>query len=237
MPHQPDHTAHDELLISAYVAGGADRADAERARGLLATCTECARLAADLRAITAALPAAAIAPRPRDFRLPATTNSRQPRSLARLWRALRPAGASLATIGIAGLLLAGMTGGEGLSTGRILSTVGNAVGAPAAGQDAYSAGGSTEAPSAAASAAPSAANLPELPATPPASAVDNGVRNGLGSTASGGAGAGPTVGPIPPSPPAAAPSPLVVGSVGLLVVGLALLAASLLVRGRGSPTI
>jgi hypothetical protein len=232
MPHQPDHVAHDELLIAAHVAGDTDVADAERAEALLATCAECAELAGDLRAIAAALPSAGVAPRPRDFRLPGSTATRRRRSLDGLWRALRPAGAGLATLGIAGLLLAGMTGIEGLSTGRILSNVGNSVGVPAAGQDAYGAGGGRVA-SPVPSVVPSPAG-PEIAATPPASAADNGGRGGLGSTASGSAVEGPEAGPLPPTSAQPGPSPLVAGSVALLAVGLVLLVLSLLARGRGS---
>ena len=238
MPHQPDHAAHDELLISAHVAGDTDGADAERANVLLAACSDCAQLASDLRAIAAALPNAALAPRPRDFRLPDVTTARVPNglSLERLRRSLRPAGAGLAALGIAGLLLAGATNLGGASSGAILSNVGAAIGASGVGQDAYSAGGAASAPSPAATAAPSVAR-PEVALTPPPSAVDNGVRGGLGSTPSGSsADGGPKAGPIPPTPPPSGPSPLVVGSVAVFALGLVLLVASRVLRREESPS-
>ena len=64
-----DHASHDRLLIAAHAAGDAEGPDRERAKALLGSCAECARLAADLRSVAAALPSAAVPRRPRDFRL------------------------------------------------------------------------------------------------------------------------------------------------------------------------
>jgi hypothetical protein len=237
MPHLPEHAAHDELLISAFVAGDADAGDRARADRLIGECVDCRRLADDLRAIALALPDATVPARPRDFRLDASSARRSRRRLAwsldSLRRGLRPAGATLATLGIAGLLIAGVSGLGG-TTGAIPSTVGNSVSAPAAGQDSAAGGdrdgsGAGLIASPAASAAPSPAR-PEVAATLVPGATPREVRTG-GSTPGGAAGF--EVGPIPPPAAPQGPSPLVVGSVGVLAVGLALLVASLLVR-RGS---
>jgi hypothetical protein len=111
------HAGHDLLLVAAHAAGDTLGADAERAASLVATCPDCAALAADLVAIAAAthdIPAPA---RPRDFTL-------RPEDAARLrprgWRRLaasfgasrlelvRPLAAGLTTLGLAGILLAGL---------------------------------------------------------------------------------------------------------------------------------
>ena len=121
MPPVPtsSHADHDLLLVAAYAAGDATGIDLETAQAQVATCADCAVLHRDLRAVAAALPALPAPVRPRDFRL-------APEQAARLrpsaWRRLLqpfagprfafagPLGTGLATLGIAGLLVAGSLG-------------------------------------------------------------------------------------------------------------------------------
>jgi len=199
----PGHADHDGLLISAFVAGDLDERERARAEGLLAACSDCRRLAADLRSISAVLPFAAAPRRTRDFRLTegqmsGRTDVRS--AFDRLRARLRPAGAALTTIGIAGLLLAGVSGltGNAAASPTILSNVGNPVGQPAFGF------------------------VPETGSTPGpvASAAAGGeTRDAAGPTPSGA--------PAPPGP-----SPLLVGSIALLGIGLVLLAGSVVLRPR-----
>ncbi len=108
------HAAHDGLLVAAHAAGDATGADLERAAALVASCPECARLHRDLRALASALAAAPAPARPRDFRLTEAQAGalRRPRGWRRLLAPLSgarsaagPLAASLAALGVAGLLL------------------------------------------------------------------------------------------------------------------------------------
>jgi hypothetical protein len=118
MPHVPDHqTDHDPLLVAAYAAGDAEGDGLDRARELVATCTECAVLHHDLRAIAAAMPATPAPARTRDFRLsPEQAAQLRPAGWRRLLAPLAgprfafaaPLGGSLAALGIAGILVAGL---------------------------------------------------------------------------------------------------------------------------------
>jgi hypothetical protein len=112
------HEQHDALLVAAYAANDLDGRPKDEAAELIAGCSACAELAADLRALataTAALPPVA---RPRDFGLsPADAARLRPTGWRRLLRALaapgaltRPLAASLTTLGVAGLLLAALPG-------------------------------------------------------------------------------------------------------------------------------
>jgi len=229
----PGHADHDGLLISAFVAGDLDERERARAEGLLAACSDCRRLAADLRSISAVLPFAAAPRRTRDFRLTegqmsGRTDVRS--AFDRLRARLRPAGAALTTIGIAGLLLAGVSGltGNAASSPTILSNVGNPVGQPAFGndygKDAAGAGGGVASPAESAASVPGSpgAFVPETGSTPGpvASAAAGGeTRDAAGPTPSGA--------PAPPGP-----SPLLVGSIALLGIGLVLLAGSVVLRPR-----
>ena len=115
MPHVPDHATHDPELVAAYAAGDATGPDLASATELVASCTECADLHRDLRAIATALPELPPAVRPRDFRItPEQAASLQPSG----WRGVlaafasprfklaAPLGTGLAAAGLAGLLLA-----------------------------------------------------------------------------------------------------------------------------------
>jgi hypothetical protein len=113
-----DHRVHDLGLVAAFAVDDARGVERERALALTAGCPDCALLAADLRAISAAVraDAATQAVAPRDFRLsPEAARKLRGGSLgARLRRdlgigggALRPFGATLATLGLVGLLVSG----------------------------------------------------------------------------------------------------------------------------------
>ena len=115
MPHIPDHLTHDPELVAAYAAGDATGPDLAAATELVASCTECADLHRDLRAIATALPELPPAVRPRDFRItPEQAASLRPSGwrgvLAAFasprFRLAAPLGTGLAAAGLAGLLLA-----------------------------------------------------------------------------------------------------------------------------------
>jgi hypothetical protein len=108
------HESHDLLLVAASAADDASPADRERALTLVETCTDCATLAADIRAIasaTAVLPAPV---RPRDFRLTEADAARiRPTGWRRALRSLagprlaftRPLAAGLTTLGLVGVIV------------------------------------------------------------------------------------------------------------------------------------
>jgi hypothetical protein len=164
---QPDHATHDATWMAALAARDPDLDPAEQARAqaALESCGACADLFADLVAMSAAIPSAAIPTRPRDFTLTAADAARlRPRGLRRWLAAIGsardgitfPLAMGLTTMGIAGLLLATVPGafhGQGGAAPMVLSTVGNAV--PAA--PAPAAASAAPAASAAAGAAPSEA--------------------------------------------------------------------------------
>jgi hypothetical protein len=112
------HALHDEELVAAFATGGLDeRAEVERAQSFVERCALCRDLQADLVAIGASLRVTGTftATAPRDFRLTEDDAIRlggriSPRGfLQRLARAFagvgQPLGASLATLGIVGLLV------------------------------------------------------------------------------------------------------------------------------------
>ncbi len=170
----PGHAAHDALLVAAHAAGDAEGADLGRAAALVASCPECARLHRDLRALAAALASAPAPARPRDFGItPARAAAlRRPRGWRRLLAPLAgarsaagPLAASLAALGLAGLLLGGglrlPLGGAGTAAlaperAGASAEIGAAASAPAAGNYDTNAAGAGEAgaPSTAALAAP-----------------------------------------------------------------------------------
>jgi hypothetical protein len=111
-----EHATHDPELVAAYAAGDASGSDLVAAEGLVAGCTECAALHRDLRAIMTALPRLPMPARTRDFRLTqAQADAIGPSRLRRLLAPLAgarfafagPAGAGLAALGLAGILLSG----------------------------------------------------------------------------------------------------------------------------------
>ena len=119
------HAGHDPSLVAAYAAGDAAGRELAEARALVSGCAGCAELHRDLRAIAAALPAVPAPARPasRDFRITpeqaaALRPSRARGALARLLAPLAsarfafagPAGAGVAALGLAGVLLSGGLG-------------------------------------------------------------------------------------------------------------------------------
>src|SRR3954451_9763172 len=116
MTTRPDaHRDHDPDLIASLLdreAGGPDR---DRATALVTSCNACARLHADLVALTAAVRVQPTPARPRDFSITPEDAARLRRG--RGWRRLlalggprdrltRPLALGLTTLGVAGLLLA-----------------------------------------------------------------------------------------------------------------------------------
>jgi hypothetical protein len=121
MPHVPAslHSHHDRLLVTTYAAGDATGADLETAQSLVAACADCAALHRDLRTIAGAVAALPAPGRSRDFRLtPTQAASLRPSAWRRLLAPFAgprfafagPLGTGLATLGIAGLMLAGSLG-------------------------------------------------------------------------------------------------------------------------------
>jgi hypothetical protein len=154
-PHEPDeaalavvarHALHDEELIAAYAAGATEsRVEATKARALVERCATCRDLHADLVGIGAALALdfRGTTTAPRDFRLSADDARRLggrvlvPGFLTRLRRSMdsfaRPVGASMATLGVVGLLVGSVTlGGAPASAPIAMDTTQAATSAPAA---------------------------------------------------------------------------------------------------------
>ena len=192
------HTAHDAELVAGLAAGdlsGRERAAAER---LVATCSRCSVLHADLIAITAATAALPAVARTRDFRLTAADAARL-HSPWRRWSAglarprfafAQPLGVALATMGLAGLLV-------GILPSLSVS-VGSSRGAPA--------------PAPAAAAGPTSE---PGPASGALSATDASISGGTGPEASQGAAVRKTPAtPDPASPdPAAVAQPSVAAAI------------------------
>jgi hypothetical protein len=177
------HAAHDRLLVAGLADRTTDaltRAELDAARALVADCPDCAALHADLVAIAAAVPTAAIPTRARDFRIGPADAERLRAPAWRRWLAgigsprdavSRPLAVGLTTIGLAGLLVAtipgALSGLGGATSQTVLSTVGAPIGAPSAAPSAAAMESAPEVAGAAASdaAAPSAAPpAPEEPA-------------------------------------------------------------------------
>jgi hypothetical protein len=177
LPADPSaHAAHDLEAIAAFADQRADSqttSERERATSLVATCSSCAALHADLVTLAAAIPAGTTPPRPRDFRLSPDDAARLRPAGWRRWLAgigsprdtlTRPLALGLTTLGLVGLLIGTVPGAMSLSgsTTATLSTVGNAVG------NAVGAGG----------AAPAASAESLTVTTPPPSVDDGGVFSG-----------------------------------------------------------
>jgi anti-sigma factor RsiW len=247
------HTApgHDEILVARLAADDLPETDPDgrRARSLVAECPACAELLADLRAISTATAALPQPRRTRDFRL---TEADAARLRPAGWRGLlarfgspsfaftRPLAAGLATLGIAGLLLAALPSGLGGSAALAPETMSSAAGSPATAQDksgAYASAAPSAAPSALAPAEGPVAASPEtrtnatVPPEGASPAAGGAVTDGGGTKSAAG---GPTAGPsLPPEPGPSGPaeregagaggaSPLFLVSSVLLVAGLAL---------------
>ena len=246
---RPGHAAHDRLLIANLV----DRSvsDAERARGedQLAACRDCTLLYQDLVALSAATRALPVLARTRDFTL---TNADADRLRVRGWRRVlaafgssrdvftRPLAMGLTTLGLAGLLVATISGAlTGAFSGSASSAeqqstveaardaaggvvanpesimVGEAPAAPPLASDAGPAI-AAPAPSPTASAAAAAA-----PAMPEALAPDGAASQTVGESDPAAADEYRTKS-LDAEP--AAPSPMIVVASLLLLVGLGLFA-------------
>ncbi|HET9520590.1 MAG TPA: hypothetical protein VFO73_06075 [Candidatus Limnocylindrales bacterium] len=229
MPRETEpHVQHDPLLVVALAAGDLAGADRNLAAAQLADCAECSTLHDDLLAVaraTAALPAAR---RSRDFRLtPADAARLRPLGWRRFIAAFagprlaftRQLGVGLTTLGLAGLLFTALPGFS-------LSMGGAAAAPSAAVVQELQTDQSFAAPSAAdAHGQGSGAGLASQPAAAQASpGADEGPNDGdtTGRTSASAPELGETLVGTDESP---SPSPLLIGSVVALGIGLALLLA------------
>ena len=178
MPHLPDHVTHDPELIAAYAAGDATGSALDQATDLVASCTECAELHRDLRAISTALPELPVPVRPRDFRLtPEQAAALRPAGwrgvlaafAAPRFRLAAPLGAGLAAAGLAGLLLA--SPGGLLPRAGDATTTGTGAGAPAIPAAGAGAAGAVSAASAGTAAELAPERLDDAKASAAASAI------------------------------------------------------------------
>ena len=254
------HATHDELTIVAYAAGDLHGAEFANATELVASCPACARLVDELSSIRAALASLPVPHRTRDFRLTEADAARlRPTGWRRLVVALasprlaftQPLAAGLATLGIAGLLLATIPSALPAGSSGVLSSVGAFVAGEAGSSSSASAdqvaapagalpsaasgvvGGApaTAEPSAAPLTEPSAAAPVPAPsleagaltqsAPPAAPSAEPGSRNATSTEGSGTTEAAKSV-PIPPSAAETGLSPLTLGSIVLLVAGAGL---------------
>jgi hypothetical protein len=141
------HALHDEELIAAYAAGaleGDDEADERtRARSLVDRCPTCRALRDDVQAIGASLrvEAAATMKAPRDFRLTVedahrlggTVITRGPLASFGRWLmgVARPVGASVAALGLVGVLVSSAVfGAAGLASRPAADSGATTAGAP-----------------------------------------------------------------------------------------------------------
>jgi hypothetical protein len=225
------HLDHDPSLVAAYAAGDATGRELADAEALVADCAECAALHQDLRAIMVALPAVAAPVRTRDFRITAEQAAAlRPRGLARLLAPLAsarfafagPAGAGLAALGIAGLLLSGGLGQSVITADRVAAPVTSTSGSGAGFAD------PTAAP------APTDASGPLVaPAlTPLDQAVGGTAKSTEAPIEANAQGGTATAAPVSPAPalgpagvdqPSDAPSPMTGPAVLLLGAGVVLL--------------
>ena len=135
------HALHDEELVAAFAAGALDGDDETdertRARALVDRCPACRAVHDDVAAIGASLRgvAAFTAQAPRDFRLTVEDAHRLggtvlERRVQKGFRALlfafaRPIGASVAALGLVGVLVGGaVLGAGGMATGQATDTAG-----------------------------------------------------------------------------------------------------------------
>jgi hypothetical protein len=211
LPHtNPDH---DEDLVARLAADDlpADEREGRIARAWVVECPACAELVADLLAIASATAALPPPRRTRDFRL---TEADAARLRPAGWRGLvgrfgsptfaftRPLAAGMATLGIAGLLLAtipsGLGGASTAAPDRVSSPGGNGLGVQDSSGE-YATGAPAAPPSAAAAPgvlAPGASAAPASGAPPSAAASADGRDTGSGSPlpASGSGGGSVTSG-------------------------------------------
>ena len=218
----PDHARHDLALIAGHAAGDLSNLDTGAVAALLSTCSTCAEVHRDLVAIASAtrdLPRAARAPR--DFRLTPDQAARLRRGswLGSLLRpfasarsAIRPMAAAFTSVGVAGLLVAVLLPG-------VLGGLGGAASAPTQQEDSlYGGAAASQAPVMAPGAAGAASVDPDAEVDAEgtlmalAAGESQGARDGDPKLESG----------ADQRLAAAPPNPLLIGSAGLLALGIAL---------------
>jgi hypothetical protein len=189
-----NHDRHDRFLVAALAAGDLEAQALTDAEELVASCSDCSELLADLRSIAAATAALPLLPRSTDFRLSPETAERLG---ARGWRGFlvqladsrfgfsRPLAIGLTTLGLVGVIAGSIPGAMGGASS------GSAPGLPAMGNDSAV----SSQLNAAGAAAPQAS--PEPAARQPLSSP---LTVSLGSPAPTSVVPGPTSVPGPPSP-------------------------------------
>jgi hypothetical protein len=222
------HALHDEEAVAAFAVDGDAAEDADRARALIERCVTCRDLHADIvaigttiRAVGSAEATGAARSAPRDFRLSASQAVRLrggnvfQRAAARVVDGVasfgRPVGATMATLGLVGLLV-GTVG---------LAPLGGAASMP------IEAAGAT--------AAPAAGGTVDLSGGNGSLSSPPGDRTAAGPLSSAGGSGGKSPATRDEGRPGPAPLALLfAGSIALLVVGVALLVAGSR-RRRGAP--
>jgi hypothetical protein len=137
MSMHDDHDRHDRFLVAALAAGDLEAQALSDAEELVASCSDCSELLADLRSIAAATAALPLLPRSTDFRLSPETAERLG---ARGWRGVlvqladsrfgfsRPLAVGLTTLGLVGVIagsIPGSMGGASYGGAPALPAVGN----------------------------------------------------------------------------------------------------------------
>jgi hypothetical protein len=132
-----NHDRHDRFLVAALAAGDLEAQALIDAEELVASCSDCSELLADLRSIAAATAALPLLPRSTDFRLSPETAERLG---ARGWRGFlvrladsrfgfsRPLAVGLTTLGLVGVIagsIPGSMGGASYGSAPVLPAVGN----------------------------------------------------------------------------------------------------------------
>jgi anti-sigma factor RsiW len=170
---ESDHASHDTILVSSLADHSLSDGERAAAEALVATCSQCADLHADLLALRAATRAMPTLARPSDYTL---TEGDAARLRSGGWRRFvailgtsrdalsRPLAVGLTTLGLAGLLV---SAAPSFMMGSASSSAPTSIGAPAGGAAAENGDGSKSlgavaipAASAAAAAAGSAAPVP-----------------------------------------------------------------------------
>jgi hypothetical protein len=247
-----DHPRHDASLIAGLAAGDLTAPDRARAEALLVSCNACAELHHDLLTLQAAVRSVpAPATRFRDFQLTAEQARRLVRGswlrgllrpFAAAGSATRPLAAAFTSVGAAGLLIAMLLPGilgPVASAPAYDTTTGSSQGggaaitvAPEANPDDNNQGvaqGSPVAP--AIEVEPTGSDDPDKVrdlSFPPVPAPSDSIAVAAGGSTTGadaetGKGAGePATRLNATSGPSAKPSLLVIGSLGLLLVGLSI---------------
>jgi hypothetical protein len=139
-----DHSAHEPFLVARLVGDDLEPAERPQADELIRQCTECAALAAELRALAAATAALPRPRRTRDFRLSVDDaarlrGSRLPR-LARIGQGLagprfgllQPLGGAVLSMGVALVLVGTVTSPPGGGQGDARPAAGTAAAAASA---------------------------------------------------------------------------------------------------------